>query len=197
MNQLPKLKYLLPAAMLSLTILASVSAQAAEYKGVIGAGLDFGGDTLATAVYTDGTTTDVKTNQGFTINGGAVMIIAPYETQLTVGYKFGGPQAKNGSITWDVIPIEIIQFIRASNMRVGLGFSYHNNPKLVVDIPGTSSTVKYDDALGTVVQVGWAPADLPFSIDLRYTAIKYRQSNASNAQEKSGNVLGIYSSFYF
>ena len=188
---------LLAVAILSLGSLGTVPVQAAEYKGVVGIGLDFGGDTLATAVYTDGSTTDVKANNGFVINGGGVMIIDSYETQATIGYKFGGPTAKNGSITWDAVPVELIQFLRASNVRIGLGFIYQINPKLVIDIPGTSQTYNFDNALGTIAQIGWAPVNMPFSIDFRYTAITYKQSNASNTEEKNGNVLGIYSSFFF
>lgn len=187
----------LAVVIVSLGSMGALPVQAAEYKGVVGIGLDFGGDTLATAVYTDGSSTDVKANNGFVINGGGVMIIDSYETQATIGYKFGGPTAKNGSITWDAVPVELIQFLRASNVRIGLGFSYQINPKLVIDIPGTNQTYNFDNALGTIAQIGWAPVNMPFSIDFRYTAITYRQSNASNAEEKNGNVLGIYSSFFF
>jgi hypothetical protein len=190
-------RFQLAVAALPLGILSALSVQAAEFKGVAGIGLDFGGDTLVTAVYTDGSTTDVKANNGFVLNGGGVMIVDAYETQATVGYKFGGPAAKNGSITWDAVPVELIQFLRAGNVRIGLGFTYHINPKLVIDIPGTSRTYNFDNALGTIAQIGWAPVNMPFSIDLRYTAIKYRQSNVGNAEEKNGNVLGIYSSFFF
>lgn len=190
-------RFQLAVTALSLCILSALNVQAAEFKGVVGIGLDFGGDTLVKAVYTDGSTTDVKANNGFVLNGGGVMIIDVYETQATVGYKFGGPAAKNGSITWDAVPVELIQFLRASNVRIGLGFSYHINPKLVIDIPGTSQTYNFDNALGTIAQIGWAPVNMPFSIDLRYTAIKYRQSNVGNAEGKNGNVLGVYSSFFF
>lgn len=190
-------QYLLAVAILAVSAPGALTVQAAEFKGVVGIGLDFGGDTLATAVYSDGTTSEVKANNGFVLNGGAVMINDSYETQATVGYKFGGPTAQNGSITWDTVPIELIQFLRAGNVRLGLGFIYQINPKLTVDIPGSSYTINYDNALGTLAQIGWLPANMPFSIDLRYSAITYRQRNVSNAQETSGSVLGIYSSFFF
>lgn len=190
-------KHLFVAAILSLSSLSAVTAQAAEFKGVVGIGFDLGGDTLYTGKYTDGTTVDVKANQGFVLNGGAVMVIDSYETQATVGYKFGGPTAKNGSITWDAIPVELIQFLRAGNMRIGLGFIYQINPKLVVDIPTDNSTYNFDNAFGTVAQIGWAPAKMPFSFDLRYTAIKYKQSNVSNPPDISGNATGLYMSYFF
>lgn len=198
MKQMFTFKILLVSATFLLGAMAAITAQAAEFKGVVGIGMDFGGDKLYTATYTDGTTVDVNANQGFAIHGGVVMVIDEvYETQATVGYKFGGPTAKNGSITWDTVPVELMQFLRASNVRMGLGFSYHNSPKLVIDIPGTSTTVNFNNALGTIAQIGWAPKDMPFSIDLRYTAIKYKQSNVANAQDISGNVVGLYAGFYF
>lgn len=177
--------------------LYALPAQAVEMKGVVGFGFDLGGEKVATATYTDGTTVDVNANQGLTINGGVVLVTGDFETQATVGYKFGGPQAKNGSITWDTVPVELMEFYRTGSIRMGLGFSYQNSPKLVIDIPGTSSTTKYDNALGTVVQVGWAPAGSIYSIDLRYTAIKYKQNSPASTVEKNGNVAGIYMSLYF
>lgn len=191
------LKNLLVSALLSISCMSSLAAQAAEFKGVVGLGIDFGGDTLVSGTYTDGSTYSVKANQGLTLNGGVVLVTGAFETQATVGYKFGGPSAKNGSITFDVIPVELMEFYRVKNMRMGLGFSYHNSPKLAIDIPGTSATYKFDNAVGTVFQIGWAPEKNPYSIDLRYTAINYKQSNVTNAKDISGNSVGLYMSYFF
>lgn len=196
-KQMLFLRSLWVVAMLSALALSAWPVQASELKGVAGIGLDFGGDTLATAVYRNGTSSDVKADEGMVFNAGGVMIIDQYETQLTIGYKFGGPIARNGSVTWNTVPVELIQFLRANNVRIGLGFCYQLNPKLVVDTPGSSYTNEYDNALGTIAQIGWAPVDMPFSIDLRYTSIKYKQNNVGNAEEISGNVVGVYSSIFF
>ncbi|HUX91245.1 MAG TPA: hypothetical protein VMV48_11225 [Gallionellaceae bacterium] len=196
-KHLVSLKSLFAFVMLSGSTLGALSAQAAEFKRVAGIGIDFGGETMASAVYTDGSSANVKANNGMVFNAGGVMINDQYETQLTVGYKFGGPFAKNGSVTWDTVPLELIQFLRTNNVRIGLGFSYHINPRLMVDLPGSNYTNNYENALGTIALIGWAPMHIPFSIDLRYTSIRYKQSNVSNPQENSGNVLGIYSSVYF
>lgn len=197
MKQSVIMKYLFVAVMLSATALSAVTVQAATFRGVVGLGFDLGGDTLVTAVYTDGSTTDVKANQGLVLNGGVVMVTGSFETQATVGYKFGGPTAKNGSITFDVVPVELMEFYRTSNLRMGAGFTYHNSPKLVIDIPGTSATYKFDNALGAVAQIGWAPEKSSFSIDLRYTVIKYKQSNIANPVDISGNAVGLYLGYYF
>jgi len=52
--------------------------------------------------------------------------------------------------------------------------------------------------MGYVVQVGWAPQKAPFSVDLRYTAVRFAPSNfVGSKSDFSGNVTGIYGSFYF
>jgi len=190
------MRFMLAVAMLSLS---AVSVQAAEFRGVVGIGFDLGGDKLLSGTYTDGSTWEVKANQGLLLNGGVVMVTGDFETQATVGYKFGGPTAKNGSVTFDVIPLELIEFYRAGNARMGLGISYHLNPKLKVDIPGSilNGDYNFDDALGMVAQIGWAPAGGIYSIDLRYTAVNFKQKNVTNAKDINGNVAGLYASLYF
>jgi len=194
MKLINTVKYIVVTGMLSLIALTS---QAAEFKGVVGLGLDFGGDVLLSGTYTDGSTWEAKANQGIALNGGVVIVTGAFETQLTVGYKFGGPQAKNGSITFDEMPIDLMEFYRTGNTRMGLGFTYLSSPKLVIDIPGTSSTTKFDNAIGTVIQIGWAPEKAPYSIDLRYTMVKFKQSGVANATDVNGNVVGLYMSYFF
>lgn len=199
MQHLFKFKFLFFVSV-CMTFLASLTAQAVEFKGVLGLGYDVGGETLVTVVYTGGSSTDVKANEGFIVNGGLVMVTGAFETQATIGYKNGGANAKNGSISFNVLPIELMGFYRTTNLRMGLGLSYHTSPTLKVDISGSSSngTYKFKDAMGYVVQVGWAPQQSPFSIDLRYTAVRFAPSNfVGSKSDFNGNVTGIYGSFYF
>lgn len=197
-TQLVKTYSHLAVALLIVSALAPASTQAFEFKPVAGIGWDFyGGDLLVSGTSPECGDTNVKANNGYTLNAGGVMIADSFETQATLGYKYASPAAETGSIVWDAMPLELIQFYRTSLLRMGLGFSYHINPKLVVDVPGLSYANYYDNALGAVVQIGWAPVQKSYSIDLRYTAINYKQKDASIADEKSGSVLGIYSSYYF
>ncbi len=184
---------------LSMLALTAVPAQAVEFKGVVGLGFDFGGDVLLSGNYTDGSTWEVRANQGLIFNGGVVMVTGAFETQATLGYKFGGPTANNGSVNFDVMPLELMEFYRAGDVRMGLGISYHSSPKLKVDIPGSilNGEYKFNDVMGTVFQIGYAPAGAIYSVDFRYTAVKFRQSNVGNAQDINGNVAGIYASLYF
>jgi hypothetical protein len=195
-------KHTFVTIVLILGSMSAVSAQAVEFKGVVGFGMDFGGDVLDSGMYTDGTTWDVRANKGLALNIGMVMVTGSFETQATVGYKFGGPEAKNGSVTFDVVPVELMEFYRTSNIRMGLGMVYHSSPELVKNAPiGSGSlangTYKFDNAVGSVVQIGWAPEKLPFSIDLRHTTVNFKQSGVTNAKSINGNVTGLYMSFFF
>lgn len=183
----------------SLLFLTGSAAQAAELKGVIGLGVDFGGDTLISGTYTDGSSWSVKANQGVAFYGGLVVVTGDFETQATVGYKFGGPQANNGSVTLDSVPIELMEFYRTDYVRTGIGLAYQNSPKLSVNVPGSlmNGTYTFNPALGTVFQIGLAPRKMPFSLDLRYTAINYKQSGIANPKSISGNSVGINVSFFF
>lgn len=182
----------------SLLSLFAAAAHAAEFKGVVGIGVDFGGGTLLSGTYTDGSTWSVKANEGLALYGGVVAVTGDFETQATLGYKFGGPQAQNGSITFDTIPVELMEFYRTDSIRTGLGLVYQRNPRLSVSIPGSplNGTYTFDNALGTVVQIGWAPRKAPFSIDLRYTAIKYKSAYLANGTV-SGNSVGLNLSAFF
>jgi hypothetical protein len=187
--------------LLTAVLLSMAPVHAVEFRGVVGMGYDAGGDTLFTATYTDGSTSDIKANAGFNFNAGAVMVTGDFETQLTAGWKFDGiKQASNGTANLTVIPVELAEFYRAGNIRMGLGLIYHSSPTLKVDISGYSGngTYKYKDAMGYIAQIGWSPAGKPtYSIDLRYTAIKYVPSNYATTSDFSGNSLGLGASFYF
>ncbi len=189
-------RHIVVALLLSLAV--SV-AQGAELKGVFGFGVDFGGDTLISGTYTDGSSWSVKANEGVALYGGVVMVTGDFETQATLGYKWGGPNAKNGSITWSTVPVELMEFYRAGNVRTGAGFVYQTSPKLAVDVTGSplNGTYNFNNAVGTVVQIGWAPRKSAVSLDLRYTAIKYKQSGIANPQSISGNSVGLNMSFFF
>jgi hypothetical protein len=195
---LPYFKFLLTLATIAMIALSSTTSQAGEFKGVVGIGWDMlGGDTVVTGTCTACGTPEQKANNGLAFNVGGVMINDSYETQATIGYKYGSPVGENGTIKWEAIPIEIIQFYRTSNMRIGLGFIYQINPRLVVNVPGLNYTKDYDNAFGTLVQLGWAPAGESYTIELRYSAMMYKQNSSANPQEVDGNVLGIYSNYYF
>lgn len=171
-----------------------------ETEWVVGLGIDLGGEVLGTVVYTDGTSAPVKANNGVFVNVGAILANgknSPFSTQMTVGYKYGGPKGLGGDVTWSAIPLEVIEYYRASSLRMGLGLAYHLRPQLSVNLPASSSTDKYNNAIGFIAQIGWAPAKEHYSVDLRYTSIKFQSSDVPDAPTVDGSVAGLYTSYRF
>jgi hypothetical protein len=82
---------------------------------------------------------------------------------------------------------------------MGLGLSYHSNAKLDVSVPNSSlnGVHEFDDAVGSVAQIGWAPAGSKYSVDLRYTTATFKVKGVANAKDINGNVAGLYASYYF
>ncbi len=181
---------------LAASLFAATQAQALEGKWVANIGIDAGGDRLVT-VATDKGDRSTRANSGLAMNIGGVFPNNPeksFETMVTAGYKFGGTFASNGEATWSSVPLELVQFYRANNMRFGLGGTYHVSNKLKLDIPqGGSGTVNFDDAFGVIAQIGYAPAAGIYSVDLRYTDIKYGIAGS----KVDGGTVGLYTSVRF
>jgi hypothetical protein len=167
---------------------------------LVGIGFDNGGDELGMLSFTTGSVSSIKANKGLVLNFGVLfptIKASNFSTQVTIGYKIGGVKAGNGSVIWSAIPIEALEYYNMGGVRVGLGLSYHFNPMLEIKIPGSNSVDQYKNALGLVAQIGWAPTAAAYSIDLRYTSIKYQLSVAPNAPSTNGSSVGIYASYSF
>jgi hypothetical protein len=170
------------------------------FEWVIGLGLDVGGEEIGKLYYTDGSSASVKANNGVAINVGGILgnrYNSAFSTQITLGYKYGGPRGANGDVTWSAIPLDVIEYYRPSSLRMGLGLSYQINPQLSVNIPASSYINKYNNAIGLIAQIGWAPAGEHYSIDLRYTSIKFQPSDVPGAPTVNGSVAGLYTSYRF
>lgn len=165
---------------------------------VIGLGYDFGGEELGKLTYADGSSASIKANNGIAINAGAILANGntAFSTQITLGYKYGGQRGTNGDVTWSAIPLDVIEYFRLKNLRMGLGLSYQISPQLNVNLP-SGYTDKYNNAFGLIAQFGWAPIGAHYSIDLRYTSIRYQLSEVPDAAMVDGSVAGLYTSLRF
>lgn len=175
------------------------SGRTVKTKWQLGLGVEVGGDELGTVTYSDGSTASVKANTGFAINFGALMPNddeGAWLTQLSVGYKSGGPRMWSADVNWSAIPLEVIEFYRTEDgIRMGLGVAYQVNPKLRVNTSNVTSEAQYNNAPGLVAQVGWQPARAGYSIDLRYTRVNFQPKDGS--AEVGGSVGGLFMNFLF
>jgi len=174
------------------------TAEAVEFGGVVGVGYDFGGDVMASGLYEDGSEWELKANQGPQLKVGGVMVTGLFETQLTIAYKSSG--IKHGAespITLDLVPIELMEFYRAGNFRIGLGVMYLNNPKLVIDIPTVNqNTYQFESVVGNVAEIGWVLDEEPVSFGFRYTSASFKEK-LPNAEAIKGNSVGVFVEYFF
>ena len=171
--------------------------QAAEIRPLFNAGFDFGGDTMVTAVFVDGSSETIKANEGVYLGGGAAIITdaRDWEFHVTLGYKFTMIDATNGDVEWTRFPLEALAFYRFQKVRLGGGLTYHLSPKLEGSGVVGGLNVTFKDAAGAVLQADWLVTDA-LALGLRYTAIEYDAKGAFTGSARA-NGLGVTFSWRF
>src|SRR5690554_5874706 len=82
---------------------ACLPMQASAADGIVQLGYSFGGETLATVYFTDGSSDDAKANMGLDFAGGVGFgsrYQGEFQGRVLAGYTFGGAGASNGGIEW-------------------------------------------------------------------------------------------------
>lgn len=181
-----------------MVLLLAGQAQAGEW--LLGIGYDRGGDQLGTAVDVNtGNRQTVRTNEGPEFSVGRVYCndaAKQFETLVSIGYKNGGPIGKDGEVSFTSWPVTVMEFYRPNAIRLGAGLVYGLRPQYTTQGIGIPKTVnKIDNALGLMAQIGWAPIGQQYSIDLRYTSIKYQPELLN--RKLDGSTFGISASGRF
>lgn len=182
-------------------------AQAADLRFFGSLGGAFGGDTLASGTYTDGTSYEVNAGKGLVLSVGADYRVADKVTvQGSVGYQSGSTNAKNGEISFTRSPVELLVFYDISKqIRLGGGVRKANGAELTVSGAASATPGKYDSSVGTVlegqyffspVDAGAAVRKAQWGLNLRYVSETYTPTNGS-AGAKSGNHLGFGVVMYY
>jgi hypothetical protein len=179
------------------TLALALPAGAADFRPLLKAGIDLGGETLVTAVFTDGETEKIRANEGFYFGGGLAVIDAErrLEFHATLAYKFAVINADNGDIEWTRFPLEALAFYRFPRVRVGGGLAYHMSPRLEGDGVVGGLDVKFKNALGVVLQADWFITE-KIAAGARYTMIKYDAKGDFSGDAKA-NGLGVTFSMHF
>ncbi|ROH93784.1 peptidoglycan-binding protein [Stagnimonas aquatica] len=144
--------------------------------------LEWGGETVATVGFTNGSTQDVDTGQGVTLAGG--LYFRPVEAvdiRATAGYKLVTTKASNADITLTRYVLKLTaDYLLPGGFRIGAGPVQHMNIKF--DGDGIGPNLEFDNALGYVAQLGWK------WLAVSYTGMKYQLKNS--AQEIDANNVG-------
>ena len=154
------------------------SGDARPFSFLLGAGLTYGGETLATAVFTDGSTRTIKAGNLFVFKVGADWRINPnVSLQGTLGLHIDTVTAENGKMSFDRNFLEGLAFWNTTpGQRLGVGLRKTAGARLTSSgVASTVGNVEFTSSFGAVVEYEWLsrPDTRGFGITLRYVAEKY------------------------
>jgi hypothetical protein len=176
---------------------------------VLIAGFTSGGDTIATATYSDGSSKNVKGGglAQFGLGASYQFQNTPLALLLSANYHYHTAAASNGDITFSRVPIEVLAYYTGvERCRFGAGVRLVNSPVASKTINGSTDKITFDKTTGTVVEFGYKMAPSTW-LNLRYVSEKYQgntrtYSNGTTAsltgtQPVSGNHFGVMLGFEF
>lgn len=161
-----------------------VAVMAEEWSAAPLIGLDaqFGGDSLATLQYTDGTDQELNAGNGLVFNGG-VLVETPVtglDLRAVIGWKYSSSMASNVDVSKTAFPIELTaRYDIGSGLFVGGGLTRHLSPNLTI---GNDST-DYESSTGFVLRAGWE------FIVAGYSSLEY--DSGSNTYDASSFNIGL------
>ncbi len=171
-----------------------VASLAADVRPVVRIGIDFGGDKLAGATFTNGSTDTIKAGELIYLGAGLSVITdsKDIEVEATLSYKNDSINASNGKIDWTRFPLDALVFYRMPKFRMGGGLTYHLSPKLSGSGVASNINGNFDDSLGFLLEGDYLVTQ-KVNVGLRYTNIKYKIGGASI----DGSSIGITAGYRF
>src|SRR5262245_8090666 len=122
---------------------------------VVGGGFTFGGDNLASIIFNDGSSDDVRAGELVQFYGGIkYQSVSQFSVQGTLGYHYTGTRA-NSDATFEFarFPLEVLgHFHPSNNLAFGGGLRFVNGAKLKASGIASGLDVTYDNTVGVVVE---------------------------------------------
>ena len=185
----------------ALALGAAFSAQAADagspFKFLLGAGLTFGGDTLITVPFTDGSTDDIKAGGLIHLYGGGEYRFGDaFALQATVGYHINDTKAaSNGSVRFTRIPVDLLGLYSLTDkIRIGGGAQFVSGPELKGSGVASNVNQKFDSTTGVIVE-GEYLFTPHTGLKLRYVSEKFTPEGGG--EKVDGSHVGVMFSYYF
>ena len=190
---------ILLACALAIASLTSAQAQNAvnPLRFVAGFGVTYGGDNLATATYTNGSSANIKAGSGLQLLAGLDYRINPqFSVQGTVGYHAHfTPAAENGDARFERFPIELIGYFHANEQwRVGGGVRFLNSPKLVGNGAASDINSEFKNSTGAILEAEYFSSP-KLGIKMRLVSEKVETKLSSTKYD--ANHIGLLLSYYF
>lgn len=182
-------------------ILFTHQVNAIENHLLLGLGLDFGGNKIAEAFFTNGDNVDIRSHEGIALAGGIYSLFTDnLGLQATVGYKSDSANAKNGDISFKRIPMELLAMYQVENHRIGGGLAYHMNTEYECKADSICDvSIEYDNALGAVISYDYSikasETKGTYLIGAKYSNMTYNPVKSGKSLNGSG--IGIFLGMYF
>jgi outer membrane protein W len=190
------LAFALAAASIGVAQAQTAAPAAKPLRFLVGAGLTFGGDKLATAQYTNGGEINIHAGSMVALNAGIdYRINEAFSVQGTVGYHFDNASAENGSIRFERFPFELLGYYNVSpQWRVGGGVRYASNAKLSSSGVADFGDYEFDSTVSGVVE-GEYMFGPKVGVKVRYVNEKF-QAKIGGARI-DGSHIGLLANYYF
>jgi len=185
----------------ALAIGVAFSAHAADVSApfhfLLGAGLTYGGDTLITVPFTDGSEDSIKAGGLVQLyGGGEYRFNEQFALQATVGYHINDTRAaSNGSVRFTRVPVDLLGlFNLTEKVRIGAGVQFVSGPELKGSGVASNVSQSYDSTTGAIVE-GEYLFTPHIGLKLRYVSEKFTPSNGGTKID--GSHAGVMFSYYF
>jgi hypothetical protein len=165
----------------------------------IGMAYDFGGETLVSLTYNDGSTEKLKAEQGFsfygTIGFGRVALSedAELDTAASLGVKFWNVGTSGDELDYLVFPLELKERLWAGPFRLGAGVNILLAPRIKGSGLLEPLTVDMDNSFGLVLSAEFIGARKPgstgFAFGARYTIQKLNAPEFTRSVD--ANTFGL------
>jgi outer membrane protein W len=190
-----KTAFALAAMIATMGLAQAQTATPAPTHFLAGLGVSAGGDDLATASFTNGSSQDIKAGGGVYFTAGVdYRLSSDFAIQATVNFHVDDTNAKNGSIKFQRFPLELLGYYNLnSQWRIGGGVRYTTSPKLSSSGAASGLNVQFDDTTSGVLEAEyfWTPN---FGMKMRYVNETFK---ARGYRDVKANHAGISANYYF
>ena len=191
------MKHLALGTTLALASLLAHADEGRPLRFVLGTGVTFGGEKLATVTYTDGSVQDIR-------SGGLVAYYVGLDVRATPQVSFqatvGGhvdtsAGASNGSVRFTRVPVEVLGYYHVNDrIRLGGGLRLVNSPELKGRGVASNVGTTFDSTTGLILEGEYAFTRW-FGLKLRAVSETYQASGGG--AKANGDHVGAYVNFYF
>jgi hypothetical protein len=162
---------------------------------VLGAGLTYGGDKIATAFYDDDIEFNIKGGDSVALLAGLDYRFNPqFSVQGTVGYHVDQARARNGHMRFDRVPLELLGYYHVSEkVRVGGGLRYVTNVSFSSSGASDVGDFDFSDSTGAVAEIEYAYSPR-VGFKLRYANDRFEEkiSRLPLKGEHVGLLVNVY-----